>query len=186
MTKFPEPPHPLLAKAQTRTLGRDARLCRTYFRGGNHPSTWSQFRFFGPTQARFDHPDPRPSVQGKGILYAANSPVTCLAEAFQATRVVDRLAREPWLVTFNLTRELVLLDLTGAWPTAAGASMAINPGPRPRARRWSQAMHAAYPSVEGLLYCSSMHANQPAVALFERAQDAIPPAPSFHRALFSF
>jgi hypothetical protein len=83
----------------------------------------------------------------------------------------------------RIRRALVLLDLTGTWPTAAGASMAINSGPRPRARRWSQAIYAAYPSVEGLLYCSSMHANQPAAALFERAQSAIPPAPAFHRAL---
>jgi hypothetical protein len=28
-----------------------------------------------------------------------------------------------------------------------------------------------------------MHANQPAVALFERARNALPSAPAFHRAL---
>ena len=61
--------------------------------------------------------------------------------------------------------------------------MAINSGPRPRARLWARSIHASYPSVEGLLYCSSMHANRPAVALFERAQDSVPEAPSFHRAL---
>ncbi len=183
MAKLPEPPDPLTAKAQTMTLGAGTLLCRIYFRGGSHATTWSRFRFFGPTQARFDHHDPPPRVQAKGILYAAISPITCLAEAFQATRVVDRVARDPWLVIFSLARAIVLLDLTGTWPTAAGASMAINSGPRPRARRWSQSIYAAYPSVEGMLYCSSMHANQPAIALFERAQNAIPAAPSFHRAL---
>jgi hypothetical protein len=183
MVKLPEPPDPLLAKAETTTLGTGTPLCRIYFRGGSHSGSWGQFRFFGPTQARFDHHDPPPRVQAKGILYAANCPVTCLAEVFQATRVVERIARDPWLVVFHLTRALVLLDLTGTWPTAAGASMAIGSGPRPRARRWSQSIYAAYPAVEGLLYCSSMHANQPAVALFERAQNALPSAPAFHRAL---
>ena len=183
MAKFPEPPDPLLTGAQTTTLGAGTPLCRIYFRGGLHACTWSQFRCFGPTQARFDHHDPPPRIQSKGILYAAATPATCLAEVFQATRVVDRVAGDPWLVILNLTRPLVLLDLTGTWPTAAGASMAITSGPRPRARRWSQAIYAAYPAVEGLLYGSSMHANQPAMALFERARSAIPPAPAFHRAL---
>jgi hypothetical protein len=35
----------------------------------------------------------------------------------------------------------------------------------------------------GLLYASSMHANRPALALYERAQTALPAAPVFHRAL---
>lgn len=183
MAKLTEPPEPLLTKAQTAILGKGTTLCRVYFRGGSHSGAWSQFRFFGPTQARFDHHDPPPAVQAKGILYAASSPTTCLAEVFQATRVLDRASRDPWLATFNLTRAVVLLDLTGTWPTVAGASMAINSGPRPRARRWAQAIYAAYPAVEGLLYGSSMHANQPAVALFERARDAMPAAPAFHRAL---
>jgi hypothetical protein len=61
--------------------------------------------------------------------------------------------------------------------------MAINSGQRPRARRWSRAIYSAYPDAEGLLYSSSMHANKPCVALYERAQTAMPAAPSFHRAL---
>ncbi len=76
-----------------------------------------------------------------------------------------------------------LLDLTGSWPTRAGASMAINSGPRPRARRWSQAIYAAYPAVEGLYYASSLDANRPAVMLYERAASALPRRPAFHRAL---
>lgn len=61
--------------------------------------------------------------------------------------------------------------------------MAINSGPRPRARLWSQVMYAAYPAVEGLYYASSMDANRPAVVLYERAADVLPSRPSFHRAL---
>ena len=40
--------------------------------------------------------------------------------------------------------------------------------PRPRARRWSQAIYAVYADAAGLWYASSMHANAPAVALYER------------------
>jgi hypothetical protein len=106
-----------------------------------------------------------------------------VAEVFQDRRSIDRHLAEPWLVTFELARDVTLLDLTGSWPTRAGASMAIHSGSRPRARRWSAAIYQAFPSVEGLLYCSSMDANRPSVALFERAATAIPAAPIFHRAL---
>jgi len=37
--------------------------------------------------------------------------------------------------------------------------------------------------VEGLFYSSSMNANRPAVALYERAKSAVPRAPSFHRSI---
>jgi len=109
--------------------------------------------------------------------------LTCLAEVFQIPRSIDRRADEPWLVGFELTRDVKLLDLSGLWPTKAGASMKINSGDRPRAQRWSRQIHGAYPKVEGIYYPSSMHANQPAVALYERAVTSIPVSPLFHRAL---
>ena len=61
--------------------------------------------------------------------------------------------------------------------------MAINSGQRARARRWSRAVYDAYPAIDGLLYASSMDGNKPAVALYERAADALPARPVFHRAL---
>ncbi len=61
--------------------------------------------------------------------------------------------------------------------------MAINSGSRPRARQWSRAIYRAYSTIEGILYCSSMDGNQPAVALYERANSALPAQPVFHRAL---
>ncbi len=61
--------------------------------------------------------------------------------------------------------------------------MAMSSGPRPRAQQWSRVIYASYPELEGLCYASSMHANQPAVALYERAEDALPAVPTFHRPL---
>jgi hypothetical protein len=117
------------------------------------------------------------------VLYAATRPAAALAEFFQTRRTINARHRQPWLVGFRLARDVRLLDLTGLWPTRAGASMALASGPRPRARAWARVIHAAYPDAEGIWYGSSMHANTPCAALFERAQDALPPLPGYHRAL---
>jgi hypothetical protein len=183
MPKFPEPPGALAVAADVKVLSVGTRLWRIYFAGGAYSATWNGFRLFGPTNSRFDHHEEPARLQARGILYAAASPVTCLAEVFQATRVIDRGAGAPWLVGFDLVRDVRLLDLTGAWPTRAGASMAINTGPRPRARRWSMLIYATYPNVAGIYYPSSMHGNESSMAFFERAQGAMPAAPIFNRAL---
>lgn len=61
--------------------------------------------------------------------------------------------------------------------------MAISTGPRPRAQLWARAIYDAYPNLQGIYYPSSMHANRPSVALFERSTGALPTAPAVHRAL---
>lgn len=183
MSKLPEPPRRLTLPAVHRILPMGTTVWRVYFSAGPYPAMWRDLRWFGPTTARFDHHDPPARIQTRGVLYGAAEPITCLAEVFQATRTIDRNKNGPWLVAFTTVRTLRLLDLTGAWPTRAGASMAIHSGPRPRARRWSRAIYDAYPDVEGLWYASSMYANRPSLMLYERGQAAIPPTPMFHRAL---
>jgi hypothetical protein len=186
VAKFPEPPpSDELARVPParKRLAAGTPLWRLYRRGGRHPTLWDRLREFGPSAARFDHHQPPPRVQERAILYAAAHGPTALAEAFQDTRVIDRAARDPWLVGFRLAHPVTLLDLTGTWPTRAGASMAIATGPRPRARRWARAIYEAYPDLGGLYYPSSMHGNRPAVALTERTRPAIPPRPEFHRPL---
>lgn len=189
MAKFPEPPPvPALAALgpEIRPLPAGTLIWRVYFQAGGHPTTWQQFRAWGPTAARFDHHLPPPRIQEREILYGAAGPsaaVTAVAEVFQATRVVGRIPGAPTWVAFPITETLQLLDLTGTWPARAGASMALASGQRPRARRWSQAIYQAFPEVDGLLYGSSMHANQPCIALYERARRAMPAHPRFHRML---
>ncbi len=117
------------------------------------------------------------------MLYAASLPSAALAEFFQTRRSINLRHREPWLAGFTVAREMRLLDLTGLWPTRAGASMALSSGPRPRARAWARAIYAAYPEADGVWYGSSMHTNTPCVALFKRAEDALPARPQIHRAL---
>lgn len=47
--------------------------------------------------------------------------------------------------------------------------MNINSGPRQHCRAWSRTIHELYEEVEVITYCSSMNANQSAVALYARA-----------------
>lgn len=177
-------PHPP-SVAALRTLGpevhvlpRGATLWRVYFHGGPHAATWDAFRSYGPTGARFDHHDPPPAVQPiKAILHAADLGPTCVAEMFQDTRVIDRRRHQPALAAFQLAQDLWFLDVTGAWPTRAGASMAIGTGKRVRAREWSRAIYDAYPQLAGIRYGSSMDAKRPTFALYERAKVAIPARP---------
>lgn len=102
---------------------------------------------------------------------------TCVAEVFQGTRVVDGAADDRCFTAFRTTRAVRLLDVTGDWPTRAGASQAIASGPRNRAHAWARSIYDAYPTVEGVWYPSSMHGGQPAVVLSERAVDALPAVP---------
>lgn len=178
MPKFPWPPTPAdlrLVPAEHHTLRTGTLVVRIYPRGGRYPSPWSAFRFEGPLpSARFDH---HVSGERRGVLYGARDLMTCVAEVFQGSRVVDRFSDDRCLTAFGLTRPVRLLDLTGDWPTRAAASQAIASGPRSRAQAWARAIYDAYPKVEGLWYSSSMHGGHPAVVLFERAETALPSHP---------
>jgi hypothetical protein len=190
LAKLPEPPTPGALRRITpeiKVLPAGTELWRVYFREGRYPGTWNRFRDFGPVpNARFDHHEEPLGARKRRILYAAtgeHAVVTCMAEVFQDSRIIDPVRGGPWLVGFALARDLPLLDLTGGWPTRAGASMQINSGPRPRVRRWSRAIYEAYGEIAGLYYGSSMYANQPAVALYERAESSLSPSPVFHAPL---
>lgn len=190
MSKLPETPGLARLRAippETLTLAADTLLARIYFAAGSHPSRWSQFRSFGPLDARWDHhlPDARgnPVAQSRSILYCAPDIDTCVAEVFQATRRIDRTRGAPWLVVFALREPVTLLALRGTFATTIGASTAIHSGPRSRVRDWARDLYEAYPDVKGIHYGSSMNGHAPAVALNERGYSAMPRLPLFHRAL---
>ena len=176
MPKFPWPPPAERLQrisADRQTIRAGTLVTRIYSRAGSHPTTWRQFRFDSPLPgARFDHHIPG---EQRAVLYAAQDLVTFVAEVFQGTRLIDRTVNDRCLAAFSLTRSVQLIDLTGDWPTRAGASQAIASGPRPRAQAWARAIYEAYPKVEGIWYPSSMHGGHPALVLFERAESAMPP-----------
>ena len=189
MPKVPRTPPPDRLDAlppDVHVLPAGTTVWRIYFRGGRHPTRWSRFRRVGPTDARFDHQlEPPGEDQGRAVLYAAADPATCFAEVFQRTRLVNRRHNEPWLVGFETAVPAPLLDLTGAFATRAGASMALMTAARSVSRNWARAFYQAYPATVGLYYPSSMHANRPAMVLTDRAEAAgvMPARPRFHRAL---
>jgi hypothetical protein len=189
LPKLPNPPGDLARiSPELLRLPAGTELWRLYKRGGRHPVLWNTFRTFGPLKtSRFDHhlpdEDGEPRLQDRGIYYAAVEIATCLAELFQDTRTIDRESEEVTLVGLELRLAVELLDLTGTWPTQAGASMVLSSGPRSRSGLWSCAIYEAYPDIKGLYYSSSMNANRPMIALYERAVSALAPVPLVHRPL---
>ena len=189
MSKVPRTPSPELLESldpEVRIISADSVVWRVYFRGGLHPTGWKDFRYVGPVDARFDHHvADELTRQHRGVMYGAEHPTTCLAEVFQKTRVVNRWHNDPWLVGFETGNPVRLLDLTGTFPTRAGASMGLMTGPRSVSRAWARAFHDSWPEIGGLYYPSSMHANRPAMVFTERAgrSGVVPEHPSLHRSL---
>jgi hypothetical protein len=192
MPKFPNPPGAAalaLLEPEIRLVPAGSRVARIYHSRSPHPLRWNEFRHFGPLNSRWDHHLPdragAPEAQERSIYYAATDAKTCLAEFFQHARRIDRAARSPWLVIFELARPLQLIDLTGDFSTRMGASMEIHSGPRGRTRRWACDLYEAFPKSDGIFYASSMNGGEPALALTDRAESrAIFPAhPLLHRAL---
>ena len=169
------------------TLDAGALVWRVYFRAGRYPSRWNDFRHVGPARtARFDHHEgDAPTLQDRGVLYVAAEAIACFAEVFQHTRVIGRSHAAPALVAFETGTPLQLLDLTGSFPTRAGASMGLMTGPRSVSRTWARAFYEAWPDLAGFRYPSGMYANRTQFVFNERARtpDVLPERPVFHREL---
>ncbi len=190
MARLPQPPAPAVLQAMLRrtedviAVTTGTPIVRIFTVGGNHPQQWDTFRYAGPLpHARFDPHTPAaqggPSVtRDHGVLYFSLSVRTCLAEVYQATSTVDRTTRAPRLVVLRPRRTLRLLDLSGLWPTRAGASQAISNGPKERTQAWARTIRAAYPELDGLWYRSSMNAGKPSLCLWDPpAATALPETP---------
>ncbi len=191
---LPQPgaPLPALLPEDILTLGAGTAMGRIFCRGGPYPTGWDAFRSFGPTGSRFDphlaDASGAPCEGSRGVMYLAyrgrrDALTTCLAEFFQRAEMIDRRGKDPWFASFDLARPVRLLDLHGLWTSRAGISTAIASGPKYRSQHWAREIYAQYPDLDGIAYPSSMAGHGEAVALFERATDALPANPEFHRAL---
>lgn len=202
MARFPEPPDHAALRAlprhadDVRTVPAGTRLVRIFNTGGRHSQPWNTFRRAGPlAHARFDphplpadpdhrHGDPTDPADAAGaaapgVLYCSLSARTSVAEVYQTSSVVDRRTRAPHLLVLRPTRTLRLLDLTGLWPTRAGASQTISAGPTGRSQAWARAIRAVHPELDGLWYRSVMDAGEPVVCLWDPpAATALPAEPS--------
>ena len=184
MAKLPHPP--TVAELQTEGLqahdvvavAPHSILWRVHRTVGSHVQPWNALRRYGPLPfARFEPHDPPPHDQERGVLYLGLDIKTCLAEAFQVTRRIDRIAGAPYLTGMRMQRTLNLLDLEHDWPTRAGASQALNTGRRDVSSAWARTIREAFHHVDGLWYPSSMHGGGVCIALFDTGADALPGQP---------
>jgi hypothetical protein len=187
---------PDLDDAHVRILGEDHLLGRIHATSGRHPSRWNEFRYWGPTKARFDHQPPPARIHpSRGVYYAAPTlrdrkdqavPIlrTCIAEVFRDRGVIELSRDDPYFVLFRTVRPLRLLDVADSdWISLAGGNASISSGLRSTARDWSRAVYRTYKAadaVDGIHYtCSNVPVGR-SVFLFERAEDALPPRPQAH------
>lgn len=189
MSRLPPPPVPAMLQAILRssedivTVHTGTRLVRVFFAAsGTHPERWNLFSYNGPLpHRRFDPHPPGPgggvaTSPEHGVMYAQLSVRSAVAEEFQDTLVVDRGTRRPHLAVFRPTRTLRLLDLSGLWPTRAGASQEISSGPKNVTQAWARTIRAAHPELDGVWYRSSMDAGEPAICLWDPPAASILPA----------
>lgn len=172
-------------------------IARIFRANGPHPVEWHEFRSFGPLDGRFDpHPEPVGEHPSVGVLYgvldiASEPPGTrppsgvdgpfaaALLEVFQAQRMIRLDAGAPTLVGFETTRPLRLLDLSDSdWIAVAGGNSAISSGDRSMSRAWARDIAERYPELDGVVSASSLVPTARVVALWARAQDALPQHPS--------
>jgi hypothetical protein len=182
VAKLPNPPARLDTPAELIEISAGTLLWHIYRAGGRHPASWNGFRSYGPVATgRFDHHEPPPHDDlSRSIYYVSDSAATAIVETYQDTRVIDRMDRDPWLVAFELESDFVALDLTGGWPTRAGASQAIASGRRDVARAWSRLIWSEYGDVRGIWYPSAMAGGGRNLAAFERGQSNLPDHPSLN------
>jgi hypothetical protein len=169
------------AKPQHRIIRRGDELRRIYAREP-HGYRAESFRHFGPLR-RFDHhryPSGAPGRdEERGILYASKFTDCCVAEVFFGTGVVSKFNQEGGeyhLASLRVTRPLRLLKLHG--PNAAidaGTTTNIFTEPYDETQPWARHFYDSidvYGVVDGIAYTAS-HGGQEALALFERAADAL-------------
>ena len=88
--KVPRTPPEPLRRERGDVLTVTARLWRIHRTRGVHVIPWNALRRYGPLPSmRFDPHPPPLGEHDEGVLYAATSLTTALAETFQTTRLID-------------------------------------------------------------------------------------------------
>jgi hypothetical protein len=160
-----------------RVVPSDVLWWRSHRTQGDYVLAWNAFRRYGPV-LRFDpHPPPAREHAAGGVWYGAMSPLSALAEAFQADRAIDRFRGLPYLTAMRFAREVRLLDLsvqsTGSWATRAGGKYGLSTGPHSVTQRWARRIVEVFTDLDGVLY-NSRFSGVECVALFAAATDVIP------------
>ena len=158
-------------------LPSGSRLVRL-FDPSRHGATATGFRSYGPL-LRFDHHrgrgggKPGDDIE-RGVYYAAMTLSGCLVEIFGDTGVVD--LHRYHVASPILQRDLRLLDLRHNGAMRAGTKAAIaKVADRSLSQAWSRHFYETsevYGDLDGVIYLNA-HNDEDAVALYERASDAL-------------
>ena len=158
-------------------LPSGSRLIRL-FDPSRHGATATGFRSYGPL-LRFDHhrgrEDEKPGDDAeRGIYYAAVILSGCLVEIFGDTGMVD--LHRHHVASPILRRDLRLLDLRHNGAMRAGTKAAIaKVADRSLSQAWSRHFYETpevYSDLDGVVYLNA-HNDEEAIALYERASDAL-------------
>lgn len=130
-------------------------------------------KFFGRTlKNRFDASD-----CSYGVMYLGLDEYCCFIETFgQQTGdnfvTIEELSVNS-LASIKLSRELRLVDISGAGLARVGADNRLTTGAHALSRRWSRAFHDHRDYVDGIYFRACHDPDRSSIALFERAQNSI-------------
>lgn len=159
------------------TLRSDSYFLRI-FNPTRHNTQALTFRHYGPIN-RFDHQQSSPTGKladdpERGIYYAGFSLSCCLVEYFGDSGVIE--IKDEQVARVQLKRDLQLLDLRGSGSLRAGSVAALaKVADRALSQSWSRYFYEQthlYGTLDGLCYFNA-HNDEAAIALYERAQNAL-------------
>lgn len=145
-----------------------------------HPArSGRQHRVFGPLN-RFDqhirdrHQRPKTQIDGRGVIYLAETLGTALAEAFQDQGVEVGVCPNMRAVAMAPSTPLDLLDITGDGVMKIGAVAGLASGAYPRrlTQRWARAIYEDLERMAGIRYRGA-HQNGICVAAWERTEPLV-------------
>lgn len=127
------PPGPLSIGPQDISVVDGAELFRITFASSPFALAWGRLRSWGPVaRCRWDpHPEPPGDHPGEGVLYTAGDLMTCVAEVFADTRIIDTRCDTP-VLQIDLDGLAVRSTMTGRGMTVLFAPAASSIPPRPR------------------------------------------------------
>jgi hypothetical protein len=170
-----DPPPIVTPHPQSFRIRAGTELVRIYDPGPEGFKGYN-FRFIGP-KYRFDHH--ATTSTGRGILYCAQTLSCCLAEKFGDYKLIEY--KDNRRLLFRPSRDLQLLDLVGVNASKAGTVAAISMNADTvKSQSWSRYFYenpSTYGEIDGLRYMSA-HNAEIAIALYERAADAVSNVPA--------
>ncbi len=130
--------------------------------------------FFGTTgENRFDD-----ALGEFGVLYAAEDLYGAFAETFgEFLAVTESALTARGYSTIDFKRSLRLTDLRGNGLLRLGADMRLCAGEHSNAQLWSRAIWSHEAAVDGLCYPARHDPSRTALAIYDRARDALTSAP---------